>query len=178
MITGRTARNIIRGRQNKAAGEHFEELLSHALSFYAEEGIAVIKKTPEPLKPIKSLGGGKFMAVFTKKSQVDFSGTLSGGRAIRFEAKQTDTERFARERLSEEQMDDLEMHSKLGAYCCVMLCFGFDRVYRIPWVCWKDMKVAFGHNYVTESDVKAFRVPKRCNAAMILDATEMEDIFA
>ena len=174
LIRGKATKNIIRGKQNKAAGERFEKMIDQALRYYKEKGIAIITKTPEPMKPIKSLGEGKFVAHYAKKAQVDFCGTLEGGRAIRFEAKQTDTDRFTRDRLTDEQMDDLRTHAEMGAYCCVMLCFGMDHIYRIPWLIWENMKIGFGRNYVTEKDVKGFRVEIRNGILMLLSATAAE----
>ena len=174
LIRGKATKNIIRGKQNKAAGERFEKMIDQALRYYKERDIAVINKTPEPMKLIKSLGEGKFVACFAKKAQVDFCGSLAGGRAIRFEAKQTDTERFTRDRLTDEQMDDLRAHTEMGAYCCVMICFGSDHIYRIPWSIWENMKTAFGRSYVTEKDVKGYRVEIKNGIAMLLDATANE----
>ena len=107
LIKGKAAKNVLQGMKNKAAGEHFENMIMEALKYYANKGLAIITKTPEPMRPIKSLGNGKFVAHYVKKAQVDFCGTLHNGRAIRFEAKHTDTDRFTRDRLTEEQMKDL-----------------------------------------------------------------------
>lgn len=148
------------GARNRKAGEIFEAMLESSLDWYRQQGLMDVKKTPEPMKPIRSSGKpGQFLAHFVKPAQVDFSGTLAGGRAIRFEAKQTDTDRFTRDRLTPEQLGDLARHHSLGAYCCVMICFGFDHAYRIPWVVWNDMKAVFGRQYVKEEDVKMFRIP-------------------
>jgi len=174
LIKGKAAKNVIQGMKNKAAGEHFENLIIEALRYYANEGTAIITKTPEPMRPIKSLGNGKFVAHYVKKAQVDFSGTTHIGRAVRFEAKHTDTDRFTRDRLTEEQMEDLRRHYEMGAYCAVMICFGLDHVYRIPWIVWENMKVVFGRNYITEKDVKCFGVAKINGIYHILDATEEE----
>ena len=174
LIKGKAAKNVLQGMRNKVAGEHFENMIIEALRYYASKGSAIIHKTPEPMKPIKSLGNGKFIAHYTRKAQVDFSGTLSTGRAIRFEAKHTDTDRFTRDRLTEEQMKDLENHEAMGAYCCVMICFGLDHVYRIPWEVWDNMKLVFGRNYITEEDVKGFEVAMINGVSRILGDTKEE----
>lgn len=146
-------KRMTRGLQAKRSGQIFEMQIDRALEYYKDRGMAIVKKTPEPMKPIRPAGTrGQFVACFTKPAQVDYSGTLKGGRAIRFEAKQTDTDRFERDRLTPEQMADLEEHEKLGAYCCVMICFGLDNVYRIPWDMWRDMKQHFGRLYIKEGD--------------------------
>ena len=112
--------------------------------------------------------GGRFTAVYTKAAQVDFSGTMRGGRSVRFEAKQTDSDRFERKRLTDEQMDDLRGHEKLGALCFVILCFGFDHFYRVPWRIWDDMKGIFGRQYVTEADLPEYRIPYTAGVIKIL----------
>ena len=163
-------KNIIRGMQNRAAGLIFERMIEKSLGWYEDEGIMSVKKTPEPMKVIRPLNkNGQFIACYTKPAQVDYSGTISGGRAIRFEAKQTDTGEFKRTRLTEEQMEDLELHQKLGAYCFVLICFGFNNCYRIPWDIWRDMKQVFGRQYVREEDVSEYRIPYEGGIFKILD---------
>jgi recombination protein U len=120
----------------------------------------------KPLGPKQA--GGRFTAVYTKAAQVDFSGTMRGGRSVRFEAKQTDSDRFERKRLTDEQMDDLRGHEKLGALCFVILCFGFDHFYRVPWRIWDDMKATFGRQYVTEADLPEYRIPYTAGVIKIL----------
>lgn len=148
------------GAQNRASGMFFENMIEKSLRWHEEKGLMRVIKTPEPMKPIRQINQqGQFLACYVKKAQVDFSGTLAGGRAIRFEAKQTDTERFTRDRLTDDQMNDLEENEKLGALCFVLICYGFDHVYRIPWSIWRDMKEVFGRKYITEPDVSKYRIP-------------------
>lgn len=150
----------IMGARARAAGQRFEKQIDTSLDWYFSQGLLKANKTPEPMKPIRPMGkNGQFLACYEKKAQVDFSGTMLGGRAVRFEAKQTDTEKFERNRLTKEQLDDLTYHSGLGALCFVLLCFGFDRFYRVPWKVWDNMKAIFGRQYVTEPDIRRFRIP-------------------
>ncbi len=168
----------IQGAQNRAAGLFFENLLEKSLRWYEDEGLMKVTKTPEPMKPIRPMNkSGQFIACYTKQAQVDFSGTITGGRSIRFEAKQTDTTRFTRNRLSEEQMNDLEKHSQLGALCYVIICFGFDHVYRIPWTTWRDMKKVFGRQYVNEKDVEEYRDPCKNGIFKIIDIDDLKGDF-
>jgi recombination protein U len=111
---------------------------------------------------------GQFLAHYVKPAQVDFCGTMAGGRSVRFEAKQTSTDRFERKRLTDEQMDDLRDHQQLGALCFVLLCFGFDHFYRVPWKVWENMKTIYGRQYVTEKDVQQFRIPYTSGVIKIL----------
>ena len=150
----------VTGLRSRAAGELFERQIEGSLHWHFDRCLLRADKTPEPMKPIRPVGrNGQFLAHYEKKAQVDFCGTMLGGRSVRFEAKQTDTDRFERKRLTDEQMNDLRDHQKLGALSFVLLCFGHDRFYRVPWKVWDDMKAIYGRQYVTEKDVQQFRIP-------------------
>lgn len=157
------------GYQSRAAGEFFESQIEGSLHWHFDRGLLKATKTPEPMKPIRPMGKkGQFLSHYDKKAQVDFCGTMVGGRSVRFEAKQTSTDRFERKRLTKEQMDDLRDHQKLGALSFVLLCFGHDHFYRVPWKVWDEMKAIYGHQYVTEKDVQQFRIPYTSGVIKIL----------
>ena len=159
----------IAGARARVAGATFENMISASLQWHSDRGLLKATKTPEPMKPIRPMGkGGHFLACYEKKAQVDFCGTMRGGRAVRFEAKQTNSDRFDRKRLTDEQMDDLRDHQKLGALCFILLCFGFDHFYRVPWQVWENMKSIYGRQYVTERDVQQFRIPYTAGVIKIL----------
>ena len=150
---------VLAGTLSHAAGEAFETAIEVSLAWYESMGLLKVNKTPEPVKQIgRKDAKGHFLACHESKAQVDFSGTMRGGRAIRFEAKQTDTGKFERNRVKENQMQDLESHDKMGALCFVLLCFGNSRYYRVPWSVWRDMKQIYGRMYVTEPDLQEYRV--------------------
>lgn len=77
------------GAVSRAQGKHFEEYIDLSLHYYEQRGEAVVEKTPEPMRPTKDLGNGKFIAYYEKAAQPDYKGTLKGGRAVVFEAKYT-----------------------------------------------------------------------------------------
>ena len=79
------------GMVNRAQGKLFEERIDAALAYYDRLGVASVEKTPEPMRPLKRLSEGRFVAVFEKPAQPDYKGTLQGGRAVVFEAKHTTT---------------------------------------------------------------------------------------
>ena len=159
----------IAGARARVAGATFENVIAASLLWHFDRGLLKADKTPEPMKPIsKPNKRGQFLACYEKKAQVDFCGTMHGGRSVRFEAKQTDTDSFDRKRLTDEQMDDLRDHQKLGALCFVLLCFGFDHFYRVPWQIWENMKEIYGRKYVTERDVQQFRIPFTSGVLKIL----------
>ena len=140
----------------KAKGKHFEERLDQAFAYYRDRGYAIIEKTPEPMRPTKNLGNGKFIAFFEKKAQPDYKGIIKGGRTVMFEAKFTAKERMEQDRVEREQGEYLDRHECLGARCYVLAGFGSGEVYRVPWSVWKDMKEHFGRKYVTETDLEDY----------------------
>ena len=83
-------RMSIQGARNRASGAFFEDAILRVCRHYWLSGQAAIDKTPEPMQPIKDLGGGRFVAHYAKKAQPDFQGNLQGGRSVCFEAKHTE----------------------------------------------------------------------------------------
>lgn len=159
-----------RGKVSRAKGKHFEERLDKAFQYYKDKGFAFIEKTPEPMKVIKSLGNGRFVACFEKKAQPDYKGTIKGGRAVMYEAKYTDSEKMEKKRVSDEQSAYLDDHQRLGARCYVIIGFHTGEVYRIPWTVWQDMKSIYGRKYIKETDIQEYKVKSSWNRLlMILD---------
>lgn len=148
--------NQLRGKKSKASGAMFETLISRSCAWYQELGTAKISKQEEPMKPIRAYAAGRFLACYTKKSGVDYKGVLKGGRAVAFEAKHTDTQVMERSRLEEWQLQDLRDYSRLGAETFVLLSFGLERFYRIPFAEWDGMKERFGKVSVREKDIAEY----------------------
>lgn len=165
-----------KGLQSRRAGEHFEDLISASLDWYADKGVACIEKTPEPMKPLgKPNKRGQFLACYTKAAQPDYKGTLSGGRSVVFEAKHTDADQMKQERLTGEQVDRLELHHKLGAAAFVLVSFGLDDFFRIPWPVWRDMKAIFGRKYIKAPDLEPYRVQYIAGVLKLLEGIETEN---
>lgn len=153
---------------SKAKGKHFEERLDEAFAHYRDRGYAIIEKTPEPMRPTKNLGNGKFIAYFEKQAQPDYKGVIKGGRAVMFEAKFTGTDRMEQSRVLQGQAEYLDRHQRLGARCFVVVGFASGEVYRLPWDTWQGMKERFGRKYITEADLQEYRVPTARNGALLL----------
>lgn len=158
MNEGQHYRAVMTGRRSKVSGEHWEKMIEAACQHYRLEGTAEITKTPEPMRPIKSLGQGKFIAHYEKMAQPDYKGTLAGGRAVVFEAKHTDGNRLLQSVISSEQEKQLDRHMRLGADCFVMVSFGFEQYFKIPWEIFRDMKQYYGRKYITPEDVRQYKV--------------------
>lgn len=157
------------GLINRAKGKQFEGRLDAAFEYYRIRGAAVVEKTPEPMKVIKNMGNGRFLACYEKKAQPDYKGTIKGGRTVMFEAKFTSTDRMTQDRVSLEQSKYLDENQALGARCYVLAGFPSGAVYKLPWDVWKDMKGRFGRKYVTEADLKNYIVPTdRANRLLLL----------
>lgn len=150
----------IRGKRARVAGNYFEAMISGTCDYYRSKGLAEIKKTPEPMKPLGPKNRkGQFLACYTKQAQPDYGGTLKGGRSIYFEAKHTDDERIEFGRLTKEQRDDLEHHHKLGAIAFVLVSMGMTECFRVPWPVWRDMASIYGRKYMTRDELQAYKVP-------------------
>lgn len=158
----RTAASIRRsyiGARSRAEGAGFERIIDNACAYYRSIGLADIEKTPEPMKPLGNADrAGRFLACFTKKAQPDYSGLLNGGRAIKFEAKHTDSDRITQDRVSNAQSLRLASTERLGGVAFVLCSFGSRAFYRVPWAVWRDMKEYFGRKYITPADVEIYRV--------------------
>lgn len=79
--------------------------------------------------------------------------------SVVFEAKHTDDDRIKYDRLTGDQIEDLEMHHRLGAVAFVLVSFGLQGYYRIPWEVWRDMKQIYGRKYITREEAERYSVP-------------------
>lgn len=168
MNKAKDPRRQYQGAVSKAKGKFFEDYIDKSFDHYRYKGLAIIEKTPEPMRPSKSLGNGKFIAFFEKKAQPDYKGTIKGGRSVLFEAKFTSSDRMEQSRVLPEQADRLTRHQQLGALCFVIIGFDSGATYRIPWNAWRNMKELFGRKYVTEADLKKYRVATEKNGVLLL----------
>lgn len=146
------------GLKARTNGEQFEALIMRACERYRALGAAYILKTPEPMKPIRPLKGGQFVACYTKQAQPDFKGTLRGGRAVCFEAKHTASGRIEQSRVTPEQSEALDEHHALGALCFVLVSFRFEAFFRVPWEVWATMQSSFGKKSANVADLEPYRV--------------------
>ena len=142
------------GRQNRAEGKEFEKRIDEAFAYCKSKGSAQIDKTPEPTKVIKRLEGGKFIAVFDKKAQPDYSGTLKGGRSVKFEAKFTTSDRITADRVTDTQADYLAKAAALGAHCYILAGFSTGNAYKIPRESRSEMNSDFGRKHVRDANKK------------------------
>ena len=145
------------GKIAKARGKQFESRIDDSFAYYAQKGFAIIEKTPEPMRPIKRLAGGRFVAIFEKQAQPDYKGTLAGGQAVMFEAKSTATDRITQDRVTEDQAERLSRCVTLGGLAFVLCQFASGQVYKLPWSIWENMREQFGVKYITEETAAPYR---------------------
>lgn len=168
MTKGKDPKRQMQGRIAQAKGRRFEDRLDAAFDYYRQKGLAVIEKTPEPMRIVKSIGNGKFIAYFTKKAQPDYQGTVQGGQSVVFEAKFTSTDRIEQSRVKQSQSAYMDRQTRLGTRCYVLSGFESGGVYCVPWEVWTDMKQRFGRKYVTEADLEEYRVRTARNGMLLL----------
>lgn len=152
----RREKSRARGALNRAEGQRFESRIAAACQYYRTTGLALITKTPEPVKILSKINSrGQFNACYERKAEPDYHGTLKGGRSVAFEAKYTSGDRITASRLTAEQINALEFHWSIGAAAFVLI--GIQQEYfRIPWEVWR--KLPEGHRYMDRHDAAPFRV--------------------
>lgn len=163
-----------KGLLSRRAGEHFENMISASLSWYEDRGVACVEKTPEPMKPLRAPNRqGQFLACYVKAGQPDYKGTLTGGRAVVFEAKHTDGDRIEYSRLTDEQITKLSKHHALGAVAFVLVSFGLQDFYRIPWEVWRDMRDIYGRKHIKQAELGEYRVQYIAGVLKLLEGIEL-----
>lgn len=167
--------NQMRGRRNNASGNLFENIINGACQYYREKGVAIIEKTPEPMRPLKPCGRGQFIACFEKQAQPDYKGVLCDGQAIIFEAKHTDSGRMQESVITKTQWQNLDDFQKMGAQCFVMVSMAFEKFYRVPWNVFGDMKLRFGRKYMTEKELEPYQLHQRRGILLILEGVELHE---
>ena len=154
---------VYQGKRNKENGTEFERYLSTACQKYSEDMTADISKANEPLRIIGKLNESNkrptYKCVITGKSDPDYKGMLNTGRAVGFEAKHTDTDQIERREVTQHQAKLLERYSQMNAVTFVMVSFGLNRFFRVPWHVWQDMKKLYGRQYLKAEDIPDFEVP-------------------
>lgn len=155
---------VMGGKKSQRNGKIFEMDVERSCIRYRSLGIADIKKTPEPMRSIgvlnKRLGWHK--AIFEKKGQPDFLGTLKGGRSVMIEAKNTNSTRIEFDRIEPHQAKDLQSTTDLGGLALVLIKFNSDKVdksgrktryYCIEWSDWIEFKDTIGKKSLNEKDL-------------------------
>lgn len=155
-----SAKKSAKNKKSRQRGKEFENLIETACEYYSLRGVAEIEKTPEARQVVGRTGNrnSQMICVNAKKAQPDFKGTLSGGRSVVFEAKHTDDDRIQQSRVTDNQVENLLKHKRLGAEVFVLVSFGMRRFFRGPLENWLGMKELYGRKYITPEDCREFEV--------------------
>lgn len=166
------------GRRSQAVGDIFENILSASCNYYRERGVAIVEKTPEPMRPIKPYGDrrrGQYIACYVKQAQPDYKGVLCDGRAIIFEAKHTDHDRIQESVITKTQRQNLDDFRTMGAECFVMVSMGFQSFYRVPWEVFRDMKILYRRKYMTLEELAPYRLSQKRGTVLILEGVKLHE---
>lgn len=107
--------------KSQIIGKCFEERVKLVCDIYRKRGVAVIDKTPEPIRQLGKMDGhGRFKACYEKKAQPDFKGVY-GGMALCFDTKATESDRFSLSNIAPWQAEYLSNFRKAGGAAFVLL---------------------------------------------------------
>lgn len=124
----------VAGRAAKSAGSALESLLALHHVRAREQTIADVRKVEPPVRRLRSLGGGQFVAVYAAKSGCDYRGILRGGLALTIEAKSGNGESLARSEFTPAEVLDLDECAALGGISiAVWYRSDLRALYAIPW---------------------------------------------
>lgn len=152
--TPKNQKRQLQGKINREMGKNFEEQIETIAQIYRLQQLAIIEKTPEPMKILKHIENGRFEAVFSKCAQPDFKGILKGGRTVVFDAKFTESNRISYQALSDHQRDVLSQYSDLGAMAFVLVGFADGNMYKIDIQSWIHMQTIFGHKHIKQQELE------------------------
>ena len=172
-MTAKNYLNVYRGARSKANGTFFEEIIKKACDYYRSQRIANIHKENEPMKILKDLGEGKFIACFAAKSEPDFKGPMMNGPSVLFDAKHTDADRLKFSAVTPDQGRSFDEHALFGVECFVLISFGFRKYYKVPWSVFRDMKQIFGRKYIKPEDLSQYEI--RFSGGVLLFLEDMRN---
>ena len=152
----------INQRKRVKSGSRFEALIEKACNRYRKDGMAIIYKNSEPLRPSGKFGkGGAISAYYQKKSVPDFTGVLKGGQAIMFEAKHVSGKpSIPFSRLQEHQERYLIDFEDMGAQSYVLIGFDMTDFYMIPIDDYLNLKANNGKKSLNKNEIEDYRIEK------------------
>ena len=139
------------GRVAKGNGKRFENLVGRWLS--VPNSNCDIRKQHEALKPVRSMGHGQFIAVYTAASGCDYFGTLMGGYSVVIEAKHREADRIRQADFTEAEKQHLHKTAELGGYAVVVVEFADGRVFLLPYLLVEKSQYVYGHKHIKEGEL-------------------------
>ena len=159
----------LQGRINHELGKNFEDQIESICDSYKLNKLAIIEKTPEPMKVLRHIENGHFETIFTKSAQPDFKGILKGGQTVVFDAKFTEAEKITYQALSEYQREALTAYSEFGAMAFVLVGFCDGSISRVDIKIWNDMKNIFGRKHIKKEELEEMSVKAKRAKNGIID---------
>lgn len=152
----------INQQKRSKSGSRFEALIEKACERYRKEGLAIIYKNSEPLRPSGKFGkGGAISAYYQKKSVPDFTGVVKGGQAIMFEAKHVSGKpSMPFSRLQEHQEKYLIDFENMGAQSYVLIGFDMTDFYMLPIDDYLNFKANNGKKSLNKNEIEDYRIEK------------------
>lgn len=105
-------------------GKQLENDIEVSIKYYQYQKIALIRKVPTPIKPLKVDYKRKIItkAVFEQKSSVDYEGNYKGIH-IAFDAKETSQKYFPLKNVKNHQYEHLKINHDLGGLSFLIVAF-------------------------------------------------------
>jgi len=107
-------------RSHANRGKNWERLLGLIHARYEAQGMAVVIRTPPPMRILGSIGKGQFRACFESQGPPDYL-IMSEGRAIMAEAKESAQARWALSNLHAHQAERMSRWQEQGGRAMVLL---------------------------------------------------------
>ena len=114
-------------------GSTLEELINLSNSKYEEKGLALVRKIPTPITPIKINANKQItLAYFDKKSTVDYIGVVQG-IPVCFDAKECVPDTFTLANIHEHQIEFMRTFEKQEGVAFLIIHFVTrDKLYFMP----------------------------------------------
>lgn len=115
-------------------GSVLEELVNRTITYYLDNGLALIQKIPTPIKPINIDKETRHitLAYFDQKSTVDYIGAVQG-IPVCFDAKESAVNTFPLQNIHEHQIRFMEQMEKQGGIAFILLYYShLDEAYYLP----------------------------------------------
>jgi len=117
-------------------GRRLQDLLDIVCEQYKRKGLAQINPVPVPYKRVGGLKGPRWIGVYAGKSTVDYVGITAGGRAVAFDAKQSDKPTrvdLSESHFPQHQRDFLAWYDRAGHAAFLVVEFvKLKEIYRVP----------------------------------------------
>jgi recombination protein U len=121
-------------------GKNFERDIQTSAQYHEIKGLGSWHAEENPVNITKV--NKNVVQGFLKKGKVDFHGTIQGGRAIHFDAKETKVNRFRisdKEYVHEHQIEYLKLQHSLGAVAFFLVHFSeVKEYYVLPYTVFKE----------------------------------------